>query len=244
MSYKLINDLFSIGYLPFDFTFTFFKSGLGSRYSVEELFYQRNDLISRNEAYVGEHRFRIENAARDAFISCSTSIVHPLSLTRKASNAFQPIFFYDFDVMKKEKLIEESTRIKKGQNISPLHIHGVAMVPECSSDKMRCFVGENTLLNKINHKRIEGLFSTQIREISGEDALSGWLDYGNKYNFSNNRILLASSYESTYPDFFKRDAAKFIQDRKMELASREDDLIAFERLKSHQVIHVDSASHS
>jgi hypothetical protein len=116
--------------------------------------------------------------------------------TRKGSRVKHPLCFYAFHVGKKQKreaAIEEKPAFKF---VSPLHIHGIILVPEAVNDKFKTFLGIDTI-----HKfcslgqgsRIETCYKTD-----------GWMSYVNR------DLLSPLPREDMHPRGFSLKPSEFI----------------------------------
>jgi hypothetical protein len=215
--YKMIikeyyKSLVDVGYTPYALTMTFYRGCLNIDKGDEELFYSSSAKYNeRNSRIIYNHAGWIEGQARKSFNTASCITIFPRKFVRKSSNALLPLFFYDFDVRKYSENRNESLRLKKGNNISPLHIHGIVMVPLNSKESWQRFVGEDTLLRNERGDKINGIFSSRVVECYD---VNRWHDYSIKYTNEStgawSYVCINSRFDWKFPSILAKDPEAFI----------------------------------
>lgn len=211
----LIDRLQALDYRPYDFTFTFRTSELSKIYTNQEIFYADKKYSVFFENRINSHNKYIELVLRKTLNVVSNEIVYPRNPGRKLSNELQPIFFYNLELMKKDKYNKESSRRgKENINISPVHVHGTALVPKASLSRWSFFIGKNKIIHDRYNKALKGVLSSYIRPLNSQDECDRWFGYSTKEMTNDtrpNHVYLNSSYNWQYPDFFARAPEAFIE---------------------------------
>ncbi|MFN5746235.1 MAG: hypothetical protein ACK443_09150 [Methylococcaceae bacterium] len=112
--------------------------------------------------------------------------------------------------MNKKEFIKNTTS-SGGSNISPIHLHGSAFIPEKSLDKWKLFIGRNTILKDHDGKAIKGIQASFVDEVYNHD---GWFRYSNKQalELTGNWCLscMNSNYDWAYPSSFVQNPELFL----------------------------------
>jgi hypothetical protein len=182
---------------PYGVTMTFLSSEemnlIGSR-----IFYDRSFTHENIQADHALDRFKrkVEEDFRLALGKLCVATMGTSNTTRKGSRVKHPLCFYAFHVGKKQKreaAIEEKPAFKF---VSPLHIHGIILVPEAINDNFKTFLGEDTI-----HKFCR---LGQGSKIETCYKIDGWMSYVNR------DLLSPLPREDMHPRGFSLKPSEFI----------------------------------
>jgi hypothetical protein len=198
-------------YHPYTFTMNFFRCNLSPKYNDSDLFYSNKPYYNTSmEDKIMMHAKTIEKLARISFYALTKNVIRPRRITNKSSNKFIPLFFYEFDIMKKMENTLLDVR-HHGYNISPVHLHGTVFIPNESMQAWDKYIGKNTLLKDNKERNIKGIQASLVEPIYSHD---GWFNYSHKKIIDNNYkwslSCMNSSFEWAYPDCFTRNPDEFL----------------------------------
>lgn len=182
---------------PYGVTMTFLSSDemnmIGSR-----IFYDRSFIHENMQAFHALDRFKkkVEEDFRLALGKLSVAAMGTSNTTRNGSKGKHPLTFYAFHIGKMQ--IREAVIKRKPDFtfVSPLHIHGIILVPEVVNDKFKTFLGIDTI-----HKFCRLGQGSKVEECY---EIDGWMSYVNR------DLLSPLPREDMHPRDFSLNPTGFI----------------------------------
>jgi hypothetical protein len=182
---------------PYGITMTFLSSNeindIGST-----IFYNQNLIHNNVKAFNALHRFKrkIEEDFRLALGKLCVAAMATSNTTRNGNRIKHPLTFYAFHIANKQKR-ENAIEINPNLNsISPLHIHGIILVPEIVHDRFKAFIGIDTI-----HKFCR---LGQGSKIESCYEVNKWMRYVNR------DFLAPTPSEDMHPMAFARNPAGYM----------------------------------